>query len=1105
MPNIVKVTDRPELIATSKYEYAKFPFQNLNCVQSRLFEFFDQEANIIIAAPTSVGKTICAEMLLAHEVRKRGGKGMYLAPLKALASEKMDDWTDKDHHFGDLNVSICTGDYMLTPDRKKELERSNLIVMSSEMLNSRGRNHTSENNNWMMDVGTLAIDEFHLLAVPGRGDHLESGLIKYTKMNPKGRIIGLSATMPNVDEIAEWVSHLNGLPTYLLTSTYRPCPLYLHYEQFEDKVRSYEDREMQKVWAAMNILEEHPDDKFLVFVHTKKTGDMMQKLLKKAGFNSEYHNADLEKKKRKEVEKRFKEDSDFKVLVATSTLAWGVNVPARRVIVLGTDRGMSQVPKYDIDQMCVSFDSKIMMATGDRPHKPAHEVAVGDFVVGVHNDKLVPAQVVGKFVSRKLGKRIVFSNGTEIVCSSHPLLSWDGTWINSDEIKVGDKIRVASCHNWESSVSLKELVLEAAKSCPLYTRLDGDDLEKFRVMSRNEVSSLGSLSLKGVTKARRTGVITIALANKLGLTIRFVRSKNGSELDLENINYDIFSWFLGVLATDGNVKWTKSQSVIRLISKNELISQKFANVLQSAGLHVVCDRDRRGYYLVSSSSLPLVFIVSKLGIGPRKTRTLDVSPLLRCDRESLAGFLLGVIDGDGHVTKSSVRICTVSKIFAQQLRKMLLRCGIRSTSRHYTGSGSVLGYLCDTSHNIVRSGMLACAKLTLLSKHGGIKSKSCKMTFKKNTRPLKGDTFYTIVERIERVKETDMVNFQVSNVNTFVVEDIITHNCGRAGRPQFDPCGDVYVLLPRTRFKEEMYRLQQPQRIQSQMFDEKNPNYKTLGFHLVSEIHKGEVTTHNDVHEWYGNTLAAFQAKQLKQEVVEGVMTGLEKCGAIRKEDEEYSTTSLGRVASMFYFSPWDVSDLARNFGRLFKAGKENDDAWVSLALGNTDSHRPNFVSNAEKEEVDAFLAKLHHTDAVNVIQGSVMVGAVKAAYCYHMLLKGQNNPTFSGLQNTLRFDSGRTIQVLNAIDSMVGKWGKKEFFRELHLRIVYGVGRDLLGIIKLKGIGAVKAQKLYDVGLTSYGKIAASPNKVMLALGCSPKVAEKIVVEAKELADKGE
>lgn len=678
MPEVIKVTDNFDLVDAAKYPYAKFPYEKFNVVQSRLFEFYDKDANVLIAAKTSAGKTVCAEMMLAHEINKRGGKGMYLSPLKSLTSEKYDDWTEEGHHFSKKNISICTGDYMLTADRKEELEKSNLILMSSEMLNSRGRNQAAEKNNWLRgNVGTLAVDEAHLLTVPGRGDHLESGLIKYVKLNPQGRILLLSATMPNVDEIAQWLSSITGKDTYLLNSNYRPCPLNVHYEKCYDDVYTYEDREREKISAAIKILESYPDDKTLLFVHTKKTGEMLYKELQRMKLKCEYHNADLDKKKRRDVETRFKTDPELKYVVATSTLAWGCNLPARRVIILGTNRGLSEVATYDIQQMC-----------------------------------------------------------------------------------------------------------------------------------------------------------------------------------------------------------------------------------------------------------------------------------------------------------------------------------------------------------------------------------------------------------------------------------------GRAGRPQYDPCGDVYILLPASKINDEIARLSKPQKILSQLLDEKNVNHhKVLGFHLISEINAGDVSTKEDVKTWFSSTLASFQAKELKDKIIDDTLKGLMNCGAIYETEEGLiRATSLGKIASMFYYSPWDVSDLSRNFTKMFKANKQDDDTWLAFALGNIDNFRYGIVSAGEKEELGSFDARLNKTGAK--ADSYNLPGSVKAAYAYYCLLNGIHSAAFSGFMNGLRIDLGRLKEVLSAINYMSAKWNAKEYLQKLNMRLHYGVDEELLSVIKLEGVGKVKARKLHDRGLKTYADIAKSVDKIILALNCTKKTAEKIAANAAALAD---
>lgn len=352
MPSIKKVSDQVELARTKDYPYANWSYEYFNPIQSRIMDFYHEDCNALVAASTSSGKSLIAEMFLAHEIRERKGKGIFLVPLRALAQEKIDQWTNESYHFKGLNISVCTGDYRLTKERTEELNNADLIIMTSELLNHRIRNSEAENSEFLKKCGTIVIDEAHGIGSPDRGSHLEAGLMKFTELNPSARVVFLSATMPNVEELAEWLSYsLTGRETYVLNSKFRPVPLNIHYETYDD-VGKYDRVEESKIDAAMDIIEDYPDDKFLVFAHTKRSGEMMKNALKAAGIATGFHSADLSKDERVKLEKEFRTNKNLKVVVATSTLAAGINMPARRVIVLGVTRGINDVETHEIIQEC---------------------------------------------------------------------------------------------------------------------------------------------------------------------------------------------------------------------------------------------------------------------------------------------------------------------------------------------------------------------------------------------------------------------------------------------------------------------------------------------------------------------------------------------------------------------------------------------------------------------------------------------------------------------------------------------------------------------------------------------------------------------------------
>ena len=352
MNKITQLKEVDNLVATKDFAFAKYPFEYFNVVQSTVLPYCSQDMNGVVAASTSAGKTVVAEIFGSRLIRESKKKFIYLTPLKALAQEKIDDWTNTNHHFSDLKLSICTGDYQINDSRLKEIQESDIVVLTSEMLDHRLRMHKSEKSSFIKDCGVLVVDESHLLTVDGRGDNLETALMRFTKVNPDAKIILLSATMPNVMQLAEWLSNLNKKDTFILESNYRPCKLNVHFKPFDDEMGNYNLSIVSMFEDALELVCEYSEDKFIIFTHAKKMGHAMLQMLHENNIFADFHNADLSKDKRIQIEKSFREKDGLRVLVATSTLAAGVNTPARRVIILGTTRSGQIIPSYEIQQEC---------------------------------------------------------------------------------------------------------------------------------------------------------------------------------------------------------------------------------------------------------------------------------------------------------------------------------------------------------------------------------------------------------------------------------------------------------------------------------------------------------------------------------------------------------------------------------------------------------------------------------------------------------------------------------------------------------------------------------------------------------------------------------
>ena len=163
-------------------------------------------SNIVAAIPTASGKTLLAELAMLKAIKK-GGKALYIVPLRALASEKYE-------HFLKMTplsvkTGISTGDF---ESRDERLGSNDIIVATSEKVDSLLRNGVK----WLEDITCVVVDEVHLLDSAHRGPTLEVVITKLRKLNSEAQIIALSATVGNAHEIAKWLS------ANLILSDWRP-------------------------------------------------------------------------------------------------------------------------------------------------------------------------------------------------------------------------------------------------------------------------------------------------------------------------------------------------------------------------------------------------------------------------------------------------------------------------------------------------------------------------------------------------------------------------------------------------------------------------------------------------------------------------------------------------------------------------------------------------------------------------------------------------------------------------------------------------------------------------------------------------------------------
>ena len=344
------IVDEDACWETSRYPHIKYPFSHFNRVQSTILEKvgYDTDVNIVLGTRTSSGKTICAELLMGDTLTK-GKKVVYISPLKSLTQEKFDDWSEL---FEDYKICILTGDYVLSPTKAGELKDADIICLTSEMIDSRSRKADMEKSSWLFDVGLILVDEAHIIAT-SRGHAVEVGLMRTAKLVPNARIMLLSATMTNIEDFLIWLTRLNGKRTVGINSNWRPTELTWEYVEYKNTALwKYKDMVQEQISLVIALLKMKPDEKFLVFVHAKTVGHQLLKAIKAAGITVQFHNADLAQDERMKIERSFENrKGGLRVLLSTSTLAWGRNLPARNVVIVGIKRGISDVDILDFIQM----------------------------------------------------------------------------------------------------------------------------------------------------------------------------------------------------------------------------------------------------------------------------------------------------------------------------------------------------------------------------------------------------------------------------------------------------------------------------------------------------------------------------------------------------------------------------------------------------------------------------------------------------------------------------------------------------------------------------------------------------------------------------------
>ncbi|TKA59242.1 hypothetical protein B0A49_13373 [Cryomyces minteri] len=356
-------------------------FQFFNPMQTQIFHcMYHTPANVLLGSPTGSGKTVAAELAMWWAFREKpGSKVVYIAPMKALVRERVQDWGRRLTSQMGLKLVELTGDN--TPDTRT-IRDADIIITTPEKWD--GISRSWQTRGYVRQVSLVIIDEIHLLG-GDRGPILEIivSRMNYIASQKKGsvRLVGMSTACANATDLGNWLGVKEGL--FNFRHSVRPVPLEIFIDGFP------EQRGFCPLMQSMNrptflaIKQHSPDKPVIVFVASRRQTRLTARdlinfcgmednprrfmrmseedlalnlsrvkdeaLREALSFGIGLHHAGLVESDRQLSEELFA-NNKIQILVATSTLAWGVNLPAHLVVVKGTQFFDAKIEGYkDMD------------------------------------------------------------------------------------------------------------------------------------------------------------------------------------------------------------------------------------------------------------------------------------------------------------------------------------------------------------------------------------------------------------------------------------------------------------------------------------------------------------------------------------------------------------------------------------------------------------------------------------------------------------------------------------------------------------------------------------------------------------------------------------
>ncbi len=1060
--------------------------------------------NLVLAIPTASGKSLVAYLAILASVL-RGGKALYIVPLRALAAEKYEDL--KEFEPLGLKVGISVGDYdSVDPN----LERLDVIVATSERADSLLRHKT----NWLQRLSVVVADEVHLINDADRGPTLEVTLAKLRQVNPGAQVLALSATIKNSEELARW------LEAEHIKSEWRPVPL--KQGVYHDGTVHFADQTVQEVFVEEDDLSGLVTDimssggQALVFVNTRRSAealarslarDVREKLADKdlehlgkvaASMIREqdeatsvgarlgkcieggtaFHHAGLTNSQRSVVEKEFRKGR-IRGLVATPTLCLHPDT------LITTDRGPVKISRIRRGDRVLTHRGRFrtVLSISKRWYEGPMLKVKAD---GMPPVVMTPRHRVLRNDRYRFGHHGI--DGVWHVTIRGPL-----EWLRASELRRDDEVM--------SPVEMPEFFADGGHRTVL--------IHQQNFVGRNQFGS----------------VFSHPTARPVPQTV-----------ELEEETAELF----GLYAAEG---FTSRNGVVGFaIATYESDLTRFLRRTLPALFKVVVrvsDRSRHRRRVTCCSKALAHFFDEEF--GRRAPNKHFPEYLIDAPDNIIRALVRGAWKGDGTVDPRGflkARFDTVSPRLAEQISRMLKRLGympaVRIT-RPQTGLGK------HTQYHLALRGTHG--SMFLRDVMGMNPRQISKGNRTYNTKNLVDGSFRSPVRRIRRVPYAgEVYNLHVEGDESYVcsfafavhnsaginlparrviVRDLnrfdvnlgltpipvleVKQMCGRAGRPRYDSYGEAILFAKDEDDIDELiedYFLSEPEAIESKLGSE-----PALRMHVLANIATGHVGTEEDLFAFFNRTFFAFtgDVHAIRGKILE-VLDFLAKEEFINRQDGFLKATFFGKRTSDLYIDPlsavkmrdalresrddrffhlWTVCTTP-DMPRLYL--RRGDYAWVEQRIEEADLTFP-------VEDYDFFLAE--------VKTASLLDDWITERTEEEVTKKFGIGP------GDIRRMTDQAEWLLYSMGELGRIFNKKKVraLTRLTIQVQYGVKEELLELISLRGVGRVRGRALFQRGFKTLKDLQkANPNDLARIPTIGPTLAVKIKeqvgvpVDAKEI-----